>query len=799
MCGGLDHHSGDYTPRQRADLDRVLAFNRAMSDAINDGIDIAETERFLDPDPLRYMWVDEGQGRLAQVIDEATLVLERAPKLTGHLRRGVRVTEGSHHAARPSIAVGPDDARLLAWIEWLPGQGDVVRAVYRQRGDADPAPEIVSAGVVDVFRPTAMITAAGVAWILYGASVDGEVGVWATRRTDDGWTVPELVSTSAAPSFNQEAAVHADGSLEVCWQGRDKDRFGIFSRTFAHGSWGPTVMVSAGVEANVWDPAIAAFAGGATAYAWSEYRDGAYRIVVRRRDEVGVLEAPRDLSSGSDYALHPSLAVTDDQQLWCAFDLITVVGHGGSGPTKLRPSSEVGADPAVLEGFRPGGESVPPELLPDVSASIRVVAVTDAGVAEPAGILAPGLDVVPSGLPKLAATPDGGLAVAYRIHRKLPLMTYYWEVATQVLGVDGWLPPSTYSGTDGTLEEPSIAAGEGGVVVAAQSDARLQKALDWTEGFGGRECPYLLEHQGSVVWHGVHGIGAVVTSDAVTSGPVPDLHHQAQRTRCPPRSSPPNAPRPGAGTTERSPSATTRASAIGTTRSTGVICIAHSLVSRCTAGDEPSLEDFYRYAWDVCEYDFWAVTDHSENSTDYQWWSIQKIADLFQDRRSLRSPLRVRVDVGRHGHQNVIFGDVARGAPIFSAFAEGSTDPAGLWHGLDQHPDFPAITIPHHPGSAMVHNDWDYHDPEYSRLVEIFQACRGNYEADGAFRQYSDGTMQGTFARTDWIAATNSGSSRPRTTAMGRATSARSPARWTDRRSSMRCTVEGRSRPRLET
>jgi hypothetical protein len=45
----------------------------------------------------------------------------------------------------------------------------------------------------------------------------------------------------------------------------------------------------------------------------------------------------------------------------------------------------------------------------------------------------------------------------------------------------------------------------------------------------------------------------------------------------------------------------------------------------------------------------------------------------------------------------------------------------------------------------MVHNDWDYHDPRYSRLVEIFQACRGNYEAAGAFRQYSDATMEGTF------------------------------------------------------
>jgi hypothetical protein len=31
------------------------------------------------------------------------------------------------------------------------------------------------------------------------------------------------------------------------------------------------------------------------------------------------------------------------------------------------------------------------------------------------------------------------------------------------------------------------------------------------------------------------------------------------------------------------------------------------------------------------------------------------------------------------------------------------------------------------------------------RLVEVFQACRGNYEDDGCFRQYSDGILTGTF------------------------------------------------------
>lgn len=783
MCGGIDHNKGDYTPEQRADLDLVLAFNRRMCDAINADLDVLPTERFLDPDPLRYMWVDEGQGQIARVISEAQILLDSAPPLDGHQRRPVRVVEGSRFAARPSVATSLRGDRLTAWVEWIPDEGDVVQALYQPAGHAGlassppPAPILaqVSGGVADVFRPTTVITSDGVPWVFWGEaglngaqpqksatgrSDVGTVSVWSTTWSSSssssssssgaGWSQPVVVTTTEHPSFNQEVVAHADGSIELCWQGRDKDRFGIYSRRHTHGKWGPTTLVSAGVEANVWDPAIAVFADGAAAYAWSEYRDGSYRAVVRRRNAAGELGEPQDLTSGNDYALHPNLAVTADGQLWCAFDVITVHGHGGSGPTKLRPSEELGADPEVVEGMRAGGASIPPELLPDVSASIRVVAVTAAGVVEAPGELAPRLDVVPSGLPKLTATGDGGLAVAYRVHRKLPLMTYYWEVATQILGAHGWLPPSSFSGTDGTLEEAGIApvagpGGDGGAVIVAQTDGRLQGALEWTEGFGGRECPYLMEHQGTVIWHGVHGVGTVVTAQIASAGPVPDLSSADTDSS--------NTVRLHSDDRRESRRWASDDDRRRYTTSVGDRELSlywgdlhrHSLVSRCTAGDEPSLEDFYRYAWDVCEYDFWAVTDHSENSTDYQWWTIQKIADLFAIDNRFVPLYGFEWTSADTGHQNVIYGDVERGAPIFSAFAEGSTDPAGLWAGLAEHPDYPAITIPHHPGSAMVHNDWNYHDPKYSRLVEVFQACRGNYEAHGAFRQYSDATMQGTF------------------------------------------------------
>jgi hypothetical protein len=707
-----DHHRGEYTDRQRADLDLVLAFNHRLAHAVEDCVDITGTIAALDPDPLRYMWVDEGAGQIPAQLERAGAVLDAAPRLSGQTRGSAGPLAESRNAARPTVATG-GGRTLVAWLEWVPDRGD------RLVAQLDGGTAAVVEGPEDLFRPTAAITADGTPWLLFGRSVDSVVGVWACRFDGAAWSEPELVSTTDGPSFNQEVLAHPDGSLHVCWQGRAGSGFGIFARRFA-GVWEEPRWVSDGATGNAWDPTLAAAPDG-MAYAWSEYDGGSYAIVLR---QGGVL---RRLTAGSDYALHPSLATTTDGRLWCAFDLITVHGHGGSGPTRLRPRERRD----VFGGMREAGDSVPPELLPEVSATIRVVWVDGDELVTPPGELAPGLNVVPSALPRLYAAADGGLVVGYRVHRQLPLMTYYWEAAAQVLGPDGWGPPTTFTGTDATLEEVALADG----LLVTQSDGRLDRALGWTEGFGGRECPYLADHHGAVIWHGVHGAGQIVRARVESAGPAAVGGDRAALISSDGRTE------DRRWVTGEQPD---RYEASGYTLYWGDLH-RHSLVSRCTSGDEPSLEDFYRYAWDVNSYDFWAVTDHSENSTAYQWWSLQKIADLLHVPGRFVPLYGFEWTSADTGHQNVIYGDVARGAPIFSAFAAGTTTPAGLWRALAGHPDHPAITIPHHPGSAMVHNDWDYHDPRYSRLVEVFQACRGNYESESCFRQYSDGTAAGTF------------------------------------------------------
>ena len=742
-CCGVDHHRPEYTPQQRIDLDTVLAFNRDLVAALEGCRDLRGVQDLLDPDPLRYMWVDEGSGHIPEFLARARAALDAAPTPAGHRRAAGVPASASGSATRPGIAAAPDGRTLVTWLEWEVDRGE--RVVARLRGaDGAGEPEVLTPGAADCFRPTALFDAAGTPWVLYGRSVDRRVTVFAQHRDGAGWSAPEQVGTTEHPSFNQEAVAHADGRVEVVWQGRRDAAFGAWSRTWHPASgWAEARLVSAPADGddrvgNVWDPTVAALPGGASAYAWTEYAANSYRTVVSLPGPDGGARLVRPISSGTDYALHPSLAVTLDGSLWCAVDVVTVQGHGGSGPTRLRALADVAARLAPT-GARPEGQYIPAELLPDVSVTLRVVRVTADGLFEADGVLADGLDVTPSGLPRLAADGAGGLTVAYRVHRRLPLMTYYWEVAAQTLGPDGWAAPVTFSGSDGSAEEVSVAGTPGGAVLCWQTDGRLERSLTWTEGFGGRECPNLIEHQGEIIWHAVHGPGEVRVGELTARGPAravrpaapihSDHRLEARRWR--------QAP---AGDTARH-----------TTEVDGEVLALHwgdlhrhSLISRCTSGDEPSLEDFYRYAWDVCDYDFWAVTDHSENSSAYQWWCIQKTADLF-DVPGRFAPFYGFEWTGTTGHQNVIFDSARRGAPIYSSYALGAQTPDELWARLRSHPEFPALTIPHHPGSAMVPFDWDYYDPEFLRIVEVFQACRGNYEDDGCYRQYADGTLPGTF------------------------------------------------------
>jgi hypothetical protein len=726
-CTHPEHQLAAYTDEQRRLLAAVAELNEGILAAHREGLHLGGVLSAIDPDPARYMFVDEGRGTLDIQLREAAEALAGAQPIPGHRRMEGNLVQATRFAARPSIAETAASDQVIGWIEWEQGIGEHVMVSVgddSHRLTAEPA---------DCFRPTVTIDTSQQPWVFYARAVNGQVSVYAQFLSIQGWSDPEQVSDTGHPSFNQEAVAHPDGSIEVVWQGQTAGRFSIFSRRWTPGrGWNPTVSLDEVTSRNVWDPTLVVDGEDGTVYAWCGYGPDGYQIFIRRREGETLGEIHRVGDAGT-HALHPSLAASTDGRVWCAFDTFHTPAHGGSGPTQLRAADRVGHD-LGWPGLGSPGLFMPPELVPPITAALRVVELSENGQADTIGTLAAGLEITPSAYPRLAASHDGGLTVAYRVMRRLPLMTYHWEVAVQQLGPNGWGPPVTFDQSDGGLEEPAVAASSAGVIVAWKSDDRARHNATWADGFGGLECPDLREHYGEVVWHDIHEAGRIrwARISDESAGPRSAAFIQLERSSV-------------ESLTDRSANRYHTEIASQSFDLYWGDLHRHSLISRCTSGDEPSVEDMYRYAWDVSDYDFWALTDHSENSTAFQWWTIQKTADLFLvDGRFV--PLYGFEWTSPHtGHQNVIFDSARRGAPIISSMAADSDTPAKLWRHLRHFPDFPSITIPHHPGSAMVPFDWSFRDEEMIRVVEIFQSCRGSYEADGAFRQYSDATLPGTF------------------------------------------------------
>src|SRR5690349_9478645 len=101
----------------------VLAFNRRLVAAIDANLDVTDTVAALDPDPLRYMWVDEGDGQIPAQLAKAAAVLENAPRLAGQERQTARTLPHSRNAARPTIAAR-GATTVVACLEREDDRGD---------------------------------------------------------------------------------------------------------------------------------------------------------------------------------------------------------------------------------------------------------------------------------------------------------------------------------------------------------------------------------------------------------------------------------------------------------------------------------------------------------------------------------------------------------------------------------------------------------------------------------------------------------------------------------------------------
>ncbi len=639
----------------------------------------------------------------------------------------------------PALCGGTDP--WAAWLAFDSATGDrlaVQRLAERELPEA--ARSTPPTGVL--VRPTLAGDPQGQhSWVLYAARTAPDAAGWQVRAhalTPAGLGPAQVVSADAPHALNQEAVVDSGGRVHVVHQEQRDGQFQIVYRTRSPGPaesarWSAPTLVSTAQE-SAWDPCLVLDQHSVTVF-WSSYRGGRFRLFWRRLvadqwSEVG--EVP---TLPTRHAMHPHCIADPSGVVWLTYDSLSIPDEASSGLTRFQRAEAVSSSSAhdPIPGF-------------ELSCQIDVVAFRDGEFSSPRSEQ-PLTERSAACYPKVAVDELGRLWLAYRSMRQLPFGEYVAHAAVRVHQGTDWSAPRLLPASDGTCAEIALVAApeSNGVRLLYHSDnhaARHLAMLRSAEPAAGEETEeqrrrehLRLPSTERVAAGGHVGAGRVTVAALSTTLAAVRPHlvirnaaesdpwsHQPRRTDARPdtaiagESNPENPP--GHlywGDLHR-----------------------HSNISRCGAGLDIGAEDHYRFAEDLLGLDFWALTDHSEHTSDLNWHYLKKLANAFNRPGTHASLIGFEWTSFKHGHLNVIYaGD---DGPIMSSVDPDYDDPAKLWSHLAGHQ---ALTIPHHPASWVYPTNWSFHDNEFLRLVEIFQACTGSYESDWCHRQYQDALAPG--------------------------------------------------------
>ncbi|MDB6025942.1 MAG: hypothetical protein JWM68_2165 [Verrucomicrobiales bacterium] len=672
------------------------------------------------------------------------------------------LTPKTTYDTQPTLCQASDKSTWAGWVAYAYPKGDAVMAAHLEKG-VWSAPEQINSVRGQIIRPTLCAVGTTV-WAFWTETGDNLATVMGSTRTDGKWSTPIAISSTKAAAQNQEVAVDKGGKLFLTWQEFRNGQYDIALRTFANGKWSETSYVT-NDKTDDWDPAIVCDSKGGTWVAWSSYREGDYDLYVKRVDTADGKE--QRLSARGEYDLHPALAADNEGRVWVAWDVITIPRHGESGNMTI-----TGAN---LKKRAEQKENDPenPNQAPLV-AQIRLACLDNGKVLtipKSSKALTPPEDykLAHTAMPKLSVDANGTLWVGYRAltkqlepaaanqkadgakaggkngkkkkngqAKKKPRGPYWWDVFVQSYNGKAWSTPTQLPESDGTLEEVSLLSTGKGVQVAYEMEHRKRLSSPFFGSFEKAE-PHVDDETDH---HGDFGKtfgynGDIYFAQLAGSSGEPAAKSLVVRKAPADAKSYPRVPRE---TAHRDIELNGKKYTLlwGDLHK-------HSNISRCSTGNEPAPEDHYKYAQDVCQYDFLAMTDHAEHTTEFNWWRIQKLADLYN------IPGAFSVLYGYEwtaswpiGHHNIIWPE--RPSALLRANVEGTKTTKDLWSTLAKFGK-PALTIPHTSADPRMGTRWDNHDDRFERICEVFQACRGSYEYDGCPRQHVNATATNCFVQ----------------------------------------------------
>jgi hypothetical protein len=588
----------------------------------------------------------------------------------------------------PAIAHTSGGALWAIYVEW--DDRDADRVLVRRR-DADgswDAPVLINSGARDHYSPA--IAACG----------EGALAIWSGQTDDNFELYAAPISASGEPGsverltraphsdFNARAVSDAAGNVTLVWQSFRAGNADVYARRFEAGRWGAETRISES-EANDWEPAVALDHRGVAWISYDTYHSGNYDIMLRSFDgrASGTLTA---VTAASSAQFHSSVAVDGEDRVWIAWD------DGGSnwGKDFSRSSSAPGS--RGLHYSRTLGLRVYANgRLLEASAALQdVLTGRMRRYAE---------------LPHLAFDGNGALWLVFRHWTETKPNEIYHFYATRLSGAS-WSQPYRLANSSGhNSQYASLASdADGGLTAAYSSDGR--------------------------------------SATNVPSDQTHAMHYLVHAAQLPKGAGPPAAALTPVRLPERTARHTRRqrhTMTLGGRTYHLMLGDAHRHTDiRGHSGVDGSVLDTYRYAMDAAQLNWLGTADHNEalggrwpdGLRDYQWWYTQKIVDLMTHAPSFIGVYSYEHSMARPaGHRNILF--LKRGAPLRPIDRQRVPEdnlPPNLWKWMEANvftqPGQKAVVVPHTFAAGPL-ADWNWPNARFDCLLEIYQGCRGSYEA----------------------------------------------------------------------
>lgn len=620
----------------------------------------------------------------------------------------------------PAIALDADGQPWVAWVGWTDKQGDNVYLAH-QTADGWSGPQTLTQQPGNYARPVVAVADDVVHVVWTQASPDG-TSIWMVSGSADGFDPPTRVSPQRGKHQEPALAVDALGKLWMAWQAMTGESFDILLSRYDGTAWSDPITV-ADQPGNEWNPAVACDSAGGVWVAFSRFADADYDIFLNRLTDNQLGDEIR-LSDHDAYDMHASLAVDGQDRVWIAWDRMRITGHSMSGDSRID-----GLSPRTDQHISTLGHT---------DGTIEVRCVDGGKVLAPAQALPPppgpktpqghnkqmgSYHLSYSAYPQVAVDAGGSIWLTYRAYMRPHWSSGYgewWDVFAQRYAGNEWNAPVILKFSDGYIDAPALAAGVGGVWAAYHKEYTRPSLRDRE-----RTIQQTLA-DGKKPHYGIPGRLGDLYAAQLEARPAKavELIEAKPLSEAPSPLAEVMIPAEARRYTVKDNGQTYHLYWGDLHKHTTVLCVFNP---------EPESDTWFQYSRDIYQHDFSAVTDHQHNDgcmSDYQWWTMQKVADLYnapgQYVTFYGSEVKQDAPYSKTGgHRNYIYYErpVPNHAPR---------------HNPPSFRGIPGktIEIPHVP--FTFDNDIRPFDETTVRLVEVFQAMRAASEVKGGPREFEN-------------------------------------------------------------